>query len=113
MQGLKLKLCVSSIMLKVLRSLIVFSQNLRSDFELKFLVEAAKPHNEAISSASKAKLETAVAELQNRIQKKADVDDMEKMLQINQNLKDVRNHIFQVISSYKSFIRHILAGCDM
>ena len=73
----------------------VFSQNLRSDFELKFLVEAAKPHDEEISSASKAKLETAVAELQNRIQKKADVDDMENMLQINQNLKDVRNHIFK------------------
>lgn len=59
-------------------------------------MEAAKPHEAELSSASKAKLEAAVAELQNRILKKADVDDMEKMLHVNQNLKDVRNHFFEL-----------------
>ncbi|KAH7436016.1 hypothetical protein KP509_06G089500 [Ceratopteris richardii] len=90
-----------------------YCRNLRSDFELKFLVDVGKLPSTTegeVSPSSKAKLEAAVAELQNRMQKKADVDELEKISQSTQLVKDAFENIQSNVIELQSQFRRLSAG---
>ncbi|MCO5565119.1 hypothetical protein L7F22_018790 [Adiantum nelumboides] len=94
-------------------SSFLLDQNLRSDFELKFLVDVGKLPLAAdgeVSPSSKAKLEAAVAELQNRMQKKADADEVEKMSHSTQLVKDAFEKTQSNVIELQSQLKRISAG---
>ncbi|MCO5585893.1 hypothetical protein L7F22_039827 [Adiantum nelumboides] len=94
---------------KVLRN----GKNLRSDFEMKFIVDVGKyptAEEEELSEASRAKIEAAVAELQNRIQKKADVDDLDRITQSTQNVKDTCEKMESNMIELQSQLKRLSAG---
>ncbi|KAI5057103.1 hypothetical protein GOP47_0027118 [Adiantum capillus-veneris] len=96
-----------------LEALQQYCRNLRSDFELKFLVDVGKLPIAAdgeVSPSSKAKLEAAVAELQNRMQKKADADEVEKMSQSTQFVKDAFEKMQSNVIELQSQLKRLSAG---
>ncbi|KAI5059154.1 hypothetical protein GOP47_0025473 [Adiantum capillus-veneris] len=90
-----------------------YCRNLRSDFEMKFIVDVGKhptAEEEELSEASRAKIEAAVAELQNRIQKKADVDDLERITQSTQNVKDACEKMESNMIELQLHLKRLSAG---
>ncbi|MCO5610383.1 hypothetical protein L7F22_064619 [Adiantum nelumboides] len=90
-----------------------YCRNLRSDFEMKFIVDVGKhptAEEEELSEVSRAKIEAAVAELQNRIQKKADVDDLDRITQSTQNVKDTCEKMESNMIELQSQLKRLSAG---
>ncbi|KAH7295109.1 hypothetical protein KP509_27G032800 [Ceratopteris richardii] len=88
-----------------------YCKNLRSDFESKLLVDVGKHSaDEELSEAARAKIEAAVAELQNRVQKKADLDDLQRVTQSTQNVKDACEKMESNMIELQSQLKRLNAG---
>lgn len=91
-------------------SLQQYCKNLRSDFEMKFLVDVPTTTEDELSASASSKLEVAVAELQNRVQKKADMDDIERISISSQNTKETIEKLESNMVELQSQLKRLSAG---